>query len=156
MNLSDTARIRTLTLQRAVVYDGDAERAERVADVLRTLGSRTAAHRSQRPDACRHPGAEHAAGPADRRRRATATGVELGAALREQLGDVPVVAYGSAAVADQLIAALGPRLQRLQFPFKHAALAAALRVPVEAALEEAGDVAMPTGSSSAVREVERA
>ena len=64
---------------------------------------------------------------------------ELGAALREQLGDVPVVAYGSGAVADQLIAALGPRLQRLQFPFKHAALAAALRVPVEATLEEAGD-----------------
>ncbi len=39
MNLSDTARLRTLTLQRAVVYDGDAERAERVADVLRTWAS---------------------------------------------------------------------------------------------------------------------
>ena len=38
MNLSDTARLRTLTLQRAVVYDGDAQRAERVAEVLRTLG----------------------------------------------------------------------------------------------------------------------
>ena len=38
MNLSDTARLRILTLQRAVVYDGDAARAERVADVLRTLG----------------------------------------------------------------------------------------------------------------------
>jgi sigma-54 specific flagellar transcriptional regulator A len=77
---------------------------------------------------------------------------ELCAALREQLGDVPVVAYGSSTVADQLLAALGPRLQRLQFPFKHTVLAAALRVPVEAALEEAGDVNMPTGSSPGVRE----
>ena len=51
-----------------------------------------------------------------------------------------------------MLAALGPRLQRLQFPFKHTTLAAALRVPVEASLEEAGDVCMPSGSSPAVRE----
>ncbi len=41
---------------------------------------------------------------------------ELGAALREQLGDVPVVAYGSGAVADQLIAAVGaPRAVACSF-----------------------------------------
>ena len=36
MNLSETARMRILTVQRAVVYDCDPERAERVADVLRS------------------------------------------------------------------------------------------------------------------------
>ena len=65
---------------------------------------------------------------------------ELGAALREQLGDIPVVAYGSAAVADQLIAALGAA--RVQPPAisrsSTTALAAALRVPAQATLEEAG------------------
>lgn len=37
MNLSDTGKMRMLTVQQAVVYDCDAERAERVATVLRTL-----------------------------------------------------------------------------------------------------------------------
>ena len=151
MNLSDTARLRTLTLQRAVVYDGDAQRAERVAEVLRTLGleplliDHSALMRAviQAPST---PPALLIGDVADDWR-------ELGAALRAHLADVPVVAYGSSTVADQLQAALGPRLQRLQFPFKHTSLAAALRVPVEATLEEAGDVCMPTGSSSAVREV---
>jgi sigma-54 specific flagellar transcriptional regulator A len=151
MNLSDTARLRTLTLQRAVVYDGDAQRAERVADVLRTLGleplliDHSALMRAviQAPST---PPALLIGDVADDWR-------ELGAALRANLADVPVVAYGSSTVADQLLAALGPRLQRLQFPFKHTALAAALRVPVEATLEEAGDVCMPTGSSPGVREV---
>ena len=139
MNLSDTARLRTLTLQRAVVYDGDAQRAERVADVLRTLGLEPLLidHSALMRAVIQAPSTPPALLIGD---VADCDWRELGAALREQLGDVPVVAYGSGAVADQLIAALGPRLQRLQFPFKPAVLAAALRVPVEAALEEAGDV----------------
>jgi sigma-54 dependent transcriptional regulator, flagellar regulatory protein len=152
MNLSDTARLRTLTLQRAVVYDGDAQRAERVADVLRTLGLEPLLidHSALMRAVIQAPSTPPALLIGD---VADCDWRELGAALREQLGDVPVVAYGSGAVADQLLATLGPRLQRLQFPFKHTTLAAALRVPVEAALEEAGDVNMPTGSSAAVREV---
>jgi sigma-54 dependent transcriptional regulator, flagellar regulatory protein len=151
MNLSDTARLRTLTLQRAVVYDGDAQRAERVANVLRTLGLEPLLidHSALMRAVIQAPSTPPALLIGD---VADCDWRELGAALREQLGDVPVVAYGSGAVADQLLAALGPRLQRLQFPFKHTTLAAALRVPVEAALEEAGDVCMPTGSSPAVRE----
>jgi sigma-54 specific flagellar transcriptional regulator A len=152
MNLSDTARLRTLTLQRAVVYDGDAQRAERVAEVLRTLGLEPLLidHSALMRAVIQAPSTPPALLIGD---VADCDWRELGAALREQLGDVPVVAYGSAAVADQLLAALGPRLQRLQFPFKPTVLAAALRVPVEAALEEAGNVYLPTGSSSAVREV---
>ncbi len=152
MNLSDTARLRTLTLQRAVVYDSDAQRAERVADVLRTLGLEPLLidHSALMRAVIQAPSTPPALLIGD---VADCDWRELGAALREQLADVPVVAYGSGAVADPLIAALGARLQRLQFPFKHTTLAAALRVPVEAALEEAGDVCMPTGSSPAVREV---
>jgi sigma-54 dependent transcriptional regulator, flagellar regulatory protein len=152
MNLSDTARLRTLTLQRAVVYDGDAARAERVADVLRTLGLEPLLidHSALMRAVIQAPSTPPALLIGD---VADCDWRELGAALREQLADVPVVAYGSGAVADQLVAALGPRLQRLQFPFKHTTLAAALRVPVEATLEEAGNVCMPTGSSPAVREV---
>jgi len=152
MNLSDTARLRTLTLQRAVVYDGDAQRAERVAEVLRTLGLEPLLidHSALMRAVIQAPSTPPALLIGD---VADCDWRELGAALREQLADVPVVAYGSAAVADQLLATLGSRLQRLQFPFKSTVLAAALRVPVEAALEEAGDVNMPTGSSPAVREV---
>src|SRR6185369_2164704 len=151
MNLSDTARLRTLTLQRAVVYDGDAQRAERVADVLRTLGLEPLLidHAALMRAVIQAPSSPPALLIGD---VADCDWRELGAALREQLADVPVVAYGSGAVADQLVAALGPRLQRLQFPFKHTALAAALRVPVEVTQEEAGDVNLPTGSSPAVRE----
>ena len=152
MNLSDTARLRTLTLQRAVVYDGDAARAERVADVLRTLGLEPLLidHSALMRAVIQAPSTPPALLIGD---VADCDWRELGAALRGQLADVPVVAYGSGAVADQLIAALGPRLQRLQFPFKHTTLAAALRVPIEATQEEAGDVCLPTGSSPAVREV---
>jgi sigma-54 dependent transcriptional regulator, flagellar regulatory protein len=152
MNLSDTARLRILTLQRAIVYDGDAQRAERVADVLRTLGLEPLLidHSALMRAVIQAPSTPPALLIGD---VADCDWRELGAALRAQLADVPVVAYGSNAVADQLLAALGPRLQRLQFPFKHTTLAAALRVPIEATQEEAGDVCLPTGSSPAVREV---
>jgi sigma-54 specific flagellar transcriptional regulator A len=154
MNLSDTARLRILTVQRAVVYDCDAERAERVAQVLRELDleplliDHAALMRAviQSPMA---PPALLIGDPGD------CDWMELGEALREQLGDVPVVSYGSSAVANQLMQAVGAaRVRRLPFPFKAAALTAALRVPAQAALEEAGQkVCMPTGMSPAIKDV---
>ena len=81
---------------------------------------------------------------------------ELGIALREQLGDVPVVAYGSAEAAHHLAQAVGfSRVLRLPFPFNSQALSRALHVPSQAAMEEARDVQMPTGNSSTIREITR-
>src|SRR5678815_3948463 len=93
MNLSDTARLRTLTLQRAVVYDGDAQRAERVADVLRTLGLEPLLidHSALMRAVIQTPSTPPALLIGD---VADCDWRELCAALREQLGDVPVVAYG--------------------------------------------------------------
>jgi sigma-54 dependent transcriptional regulator, flagellar regulatory protein len=154
MNLSDTGRMRILTVQRAVVYDCDPERAEKVAEVLRQL--------DLEPLLIDHGALMRAVIQAPNTPPALLIGdvgdcdwVELGAALREQLGDIPVVVYGSADAAEQLIAAIGPRVRRLSFPFKHTALAAALRVPVQAAMQEAGNINMPTGMSAAVRDVTR-
>jgi sigma-54 specific flagellar transcriptional regulator A len=151
MNLSDTAKMRILTVQRAIVYDCDPQRAEKVANVLRAL--------DLEPLVIDHSALMRALIQAHSP-PALLIGdvgdcdwIELGAALRERLGDVPVVAYGSAAVTDQLIAAVGSRVTRLQFPFNSAALAATLRVPVQAALDEARDVCMPTGTSGAIRDV---
>jgi len=154
MNLSDTARTRVLSLQHAVVYDCDAERAQRVAEVLRAL--------ELEPLLIDHCALMRAVIQTPSTPPALLIGdvgdcdwVELAAALREQLGDVPVVAYGSTACADQLIGMLGARVRRLPFPFRHAVLASALRVPAQAALEETRGVTMPTGASVAVREATR-
>jgi sigma-54 specific flagellar transcriptional regulator A len=63
------------------------------------------------------------------------------------------VAYGTSGVADQVIAAAGSsRVTRLPFPFKQAALAAALRAPATG-LALPSDVRMPTGSSVAIRDI---
>jgi len=155
MNLSETARIRILTVQRAVVYDCDPERAEQVANVLREL--------DLEPLLIDHAALMRAVIQSPMTPPALLIGdvgdcdwVELGTALREQLGDVPVVSYGTAATANQLIDAVGAaRVRRLPFPFKHPALAAVLRVPAQAAWEEARDVCMPTGNSRAIKEVAR-
>lgn len=153
---SETTRIKVTTLQRAVVYDCDAERAEKVAAVLRFL--------DLEPLLIDHAALMRAVIQTPTTPPALLIGDvgespdwrELGAALREQLGDIPVVAYGSAAAADQLIAAAGAaRVIRLPFPFKYESLAKALHVPAQAALEEAGDVTMPTGASAAVRDTTR-
>lgn len=151
MNLNDTA-MRGLTIQQAVVYDCDAGRAEHVAQILRDL--------NLEPLVIDHGALMRAVIQAPNNPPALLVGdvadcdwVELGAALRGQLTDIPVVAYGSSAVADQLIAAVGSRVRRLTFPFKHSALSTALRIPAQATLAELGDVAMPTGTSSAIREV---
>jgi sigma-54 specific flagellar transcriptional regulator A len=154
MSLNDTARINMSTVQRAVVYDCDVERAAKVAEVLKVL--------QLEPLLIDHAALMRAVIQGPSTRPALLVGDvgdsldwrELGAALREQLGDVPVIAYGSAAAADQLIAAVGAsRVTRLSFPFKSEALASALRVPPAAVREEAGAVTMPTGKSVAVREV---
>ncbi|MGH8178233.1 MAG: sigma-54 interaction domain-containing protein [Steroidobacter sp.] len=145
--------MRILTVQRAVVYDCDPDRAEKVADVLRML--------ELEPLLIDHAALMRAVIQAPNTPPALLIGdvgdcdwVEIGAALREQLGDVPVVAYGSAASADQLIAAIGAnRVRRIAFPFKHTVLAAALRVPVQATREAVGEISMPTGASSAIRDV---
>src|SRR5690606_15068364 len=113
MNLSETARIRILTVQRAVVYDCNPERAERVADVLREL--------DLEPLLIDHSALMRAVIQSPMTPPALLIGdvgdcdwIELGAALREQLGDVPVVAYGSNVVANQLIEAIGAaRVRRL-------------------------------------------
>ncbi len=154
MNLSDTARMKVTFLQRAIVYDCDVERAEQVAGVLKQLDLEPLLidHSALMRAVIQSPTTPPAllvgdAGDAPDWR-------ELGAALREQLGDVPVVAYGSAAAAEQVIAAVGAaRVIRLPFPFRSEALAKALHVPAQAALEEAGNVTMPTGVSKAIREV---
>ncbi len=154
MNATETARIRITSLQRAVVYDCDTERAERIGEVLKTL--------ELEPLLIDHAALMRAVIQSRQTRPALLIGDvadaldwrELGAALREQLGDIPVVAYGSDASAEQVIAAVGiSRVVRLPFPFKQEALASALRVPAAAALAETTTVSMPTGNSPAVREV---
>ncbi len=154
MSLNETARTRMSALQRAVVYDCDVERAEQVAAVLKFL--------DLEPLLIDHAALMRAVIQSPTTPPALLVGDvgdspdwrELGAALREQLGDIPVVAYGSAASAEQLINAVGAaRVIRLPFPFKYESLAKALHVPAQAVLEEAGDVVMPTGVSGAVREV---
>ncbi|HLS82565.1 MAG TPA: sigma-54 dependent transcriptional regulator [Steroidobacter sp.] len=155
MNLSETATIRVLTVRRAVVYDGDAQRAEAAAQALRELGLE--------PLLIDHAALMRAVIQSPHSPPALLIGelgdcdwVEIGAALREQLGDVPVVAYGPAAGAEQLMHAVGAsRVRPLAFPFTSAELAAALRVPAQATLEAVRDVRMPTGASTAIRNVVR-
>ncbi|MET0497561.1 MAG: sigma-54 dependent transcriptional regulator [Steroidobacteraceae bacterium] len=156
MTLSDSGRLKVTGIHHAVIYDCDAERAERVATVVKGLGleplvidhaalMRAMIQMSNSPPALLIGDVGEAP---DWR--------ELGAALREQLGDVPVIAYGSAGASQQLSAAVGAvRVTRLPFPFREDALASALRVPGAAALEEAGRVNMPTGESTLIRDVVR-
>jgi sigma-54 specific flagellar transcriptional regulator A len=153
MNLNDT-QARSLTIQQAVVYDSDTGRAEKVAEVLREL--------SLEPLLIDHCALMRAMIQTPSNPPALLVGdvadcdwEELGAALREQLSDVPVLAYGSSTVADLLIAAVGPRVRRLSFPFKPAMLGTALRIPAQAAQAEIGEVAMPTGTSAPIRDVTR-
>jgi sigma-54 specific flagellar transcriptional regulator A len=153
MNINDPARF-NVTLQRVVVYDCDVERAAQVARVLKDL--------NLEPLLIDHSALMRAVIQGPSTRPALLVGDvndtldwrELGAALREQLGDVPVVAYGGAHTAEQLMSVAGAaRVTRLTFPFKHDALATALRVPAAAVFEEASHVTMPTGKSSAMQAV---
>jgi len=141
-----------LAIERAVIYDSDPERAAQVADVLRSLRVEPLPidHAALMRAVIQTPGTPLALliGDVD-----DCDWVELGAALREQLGDVPVVVYGSESSARQLAATLGPRVQRQVLPFNHTTLAASLRVPAQAAFDETRNVTMPTGISRGIREV---
>jgi sigma-54 specific flagellar transcriptional regulator A len=156
MILSDTARIKITTVQRAVVYDCDVERAEKVGDVLKALDleplliDHAALMRAMIQSPLSPPALliGDAGDALDWR--------ELGAALREQLGDIPVIAYGSNVAADQVTAAVGAaRVIRLPYPFNCDSLAKALHVPAQATLEVSGRASMPTGASASIREVVR-
>ncbi len=138
-----------------VVYDCDQDRAAAVADALRSLDLEPLLidHAALMRTMIQSPASRQAlligdvADAPDWR--------ELGHALRGYLSDVRVVAYGTSVVADQVIAAAGSsRVTRLPFPFKNAALAAALRGPA-ASLAAPSEVRMPTGSSALIRDVSR-
>ncbi len=138
-----------------VVYDCDTERAAAVADALRLL--------DLEPLLIDHAALMRTMIQSPNSRQALLIGDvedapdwrEIGHALRGYLSDVRVVAYGTSAVADQVIAAAGTtRVTRLPFPFKNSALAAALRGPATS-LAAASDVRMPTGSSTVIRDVAR-
>ncbi|PZN32759.1 MAG: sigma-54-dependent Fis family transcriptional regulator [Proteobacteria bacterium] len=148
--------MKSSALRRAVVYDCDVDRAGKVAEVLRFL--------DLEPLLIDHAALMRAVIQSSNTPPALLVGDvgedpdwrELGAALREQLADVPVVAYGSAANAEQLVSAVGEaRVKRLPFPFKYASLASALHVSSQAVQQETRNVAMPTGCSPAIREVTR-
>ncbi len=148
---------RMSTVQSAVVYDSDAERAAQVASVLKFLDIE--------PLPVDHATLVRSVLQASVVRQALLIGDlpdhgdaseelrELFAALRSQLIDVPVIVYGSAATSEQLLAAAGSaRAIRIAYPFKQNALAAALSSSDNAGTDNVGSVRMPTGSSLAIRD----
>ena len=157
-SLDKSASAAASSLQRAVIYDSDAERAAEVAAVLRFL--------ELEPMLIDHGAVVRSVMQSRTGRQALLVGDvtdlppganewrELGAALKAHLSDVTVVVYGSQAIADQLIAAAGPsRVLRLPFPFKYSSLAAVLTPSVSADIESVAAARMPTGRSATIREV---
>jgi sigma-54 specific flagellar transcriptional regulator A len=144
---------RMSTVERAVVYDCDAERAAEVAAVLRFL--------DLQPMLIDHAALMQTVLQAHAARQVLLVGDvadspdwrELGAALSGPLSDVLVVSYGSQEVASRLVeVTAASRVLRIPFPFKYSVLAQALRVPSEPVLGTS-EVRMPTGVSSAIRDV---
>jgi sigma-54 specific flagellar transcriptional regulator A len=142
--------------QQAVVYDCDAERASQVGLLLQQLG--------YQPMIIDHSAVVRTVLQASTGEQVLLIGDvsdapdwnELGAGLRGPLCDVQVISYGSPYVADELGAATGSqRVLRLRFPFDTDSLAAALRVPLVQSEQDTGHVSMPTGTSPAVKEVNR-
>jgi sigma-54 specific flagellar transcriptional regulator A len=144
------------TIQRAVVYDCNSERAAELAEILKLLDLDPLVidHAVLVRTVMQGPGGRAALLIGD-----VVDGPnwdELGAAMKGPFNDVPVIAYGSRVIADRVIAAVGAtRVIRLGFPFDHGALTSALQLSSEAIIEEAGPVRMPTGTSPAVRDVVR-
>jgi sigma-54 specific flagellar transcriptional regulator A len=141
--------------ERVVVYDCDMARAAEVAAVLRFL--------DLQPLVIDHVALMRTVMQASTARPALLIGdvgdslewQEIGAALRSQLTDVPVVAYGSRAMADQVVESVGSaRVTHIPFPFKYGTIAAALHVPT-AVGADAPTVRLPSGSSAAVADVVR-
>ncbi|MGC3979887.1 MAG: sigma-54 dependent transcriptional regulator [Steroidobacteraceae bacterium] len=146
----------TNSAQQAVVYDCDAERAAQVASLLQQLG--------YQPLVIDHAAVVRTVLQASAGEQVLMIGdvsdapdwAELGAVLRGPLCDVQVMSYGSPYVANELGAATGDqRVLRLRFPFDSASLAKALRLPLVQSEQDTGHVTMPTGTSAAVREVNR-
>ena len=144
---------RMSTVERAVIYDCDADRAAEVATVLRFL--------DLEPMLIDHAALVCTVMQSSAARQVLLVGDVadspdwrgLGGVVRSLLGDVTVVAYGSQAVADQLASATGlGRVLRIPFPFKYSALANALRAPSVPALGTS-EPRMPTGTSAEIREV---
>jgi sigma-54 specific flagellar transcriptional regulator A len=140
-------------VQRAVVYDTDAERAAEVAAVLRFL--------DLEPMLIDHGALVRSVMQSCTGRQALLIGDvcdapdwrELGAALKAHLSEVTVVVYGPQRIADELVASAGPsRVLRLSFPFKYTSLAAALSPAANVCLDDVTPVRMPTGRSPAIRE----
>jgi sigma-54 dependent transcriptional regulator, flagellar regulatory protein len=155
--MAEVITTRKSTVQSAVVYDSDAERAAQVASVLRFLDIE--------PLPVDHATLVRSILQASVVRQALLIGDlpdhvdareglrELFATLRSQLSDVPVIVYGSAATSEQILAIAGTaRAVRIAFPFKQNELAAALSSSEAAGPDNVGNVRMPTGSSPAIRD----
>jgi sigma-54 specific flagellar transcriptional regulator A len=142
--------------QQAVVYDCDGERAAQVSALLQRLGYQAMVvdHAALVGTVLQVAGGEQVLLIGDVADAPDWN--ELGAVLRSALCDVPVLSYGSAQLAVELSAATGPqRVARLRFPFTQDSLAAALHLSVTQTEQETSHVVMPSGTSRAVREVNR-
>ncbi len=142
--------------QQAVVYDCDAERASQVSLLLQQLG--------YQPMVIDHSAVVRTVLQASAGEQVLLIGdvsdapdwSELGAVLRGPLCDVQVISYGSPYVANELGAVTGAqRVLRLRYPFDTDSLAITLRVPLVQSEQDTGHVSMPTGTSPAVKEVNR-
>ncbi len=142
--------------QQAVVYDCDAERASQVALLLQQLG--------YQPMVIDHSALVRTVLQASAGEQVLMIGdvsdapdwAELGTVLRGPLCDVQVISYGSPYVANELGAITGSqRVLRLRFPFDSDSLASVLHVPLVQSEQDTGHVSMPTGTSPAVKEVNR-
>ena len=142
--------------QHAVVYDCDSERASQVAAVLQRLGYQAMVvdHAALVGTMLQASGGEQVLFIGDV--SDSPNWSELGGSLRGALCDIPVVSYGSPQVAMELSAVTGQqRVVRLKFPFNLDALASALHLSVTQTEQETSNVNFPSGSSTAVREVNR-
>ncbi|MGE0189025.1 MAG: sigma-54 interaction domain-containing protein [Steroidobacteraceae bacterium] len=140
----------------AVIYDCDVERAAQLGELLRQL--------HYQPLVMDHAALVSTVLQAGKSEQVLMIGdvadlpdwSELGAALREALCDVSVISYGSTYIADELAAVAGAqRITRLRFPFTAERLAQALHHPLVQAEQDTGPLALPTGVSPAIREVNR-
>lgn len=142
--------------QHAVVYDCDSERASQVATVLQQFGYQAMVvdHAALVVTMLQASGTEQALFIGDVSDEPNWH--ELGSTLRGALCDIPVVSYGSPQVAMELSMVTGQqRVVRLKFPFNMDALASALHLSVTQTEQETSSVKLPSGTSAAVREVNR-
>jgi len=154
--MADVATNKMSNVQRAVVYDCDAERAAEVAAVLRFLDieAMLVDHGALMRSLVQGNGPGQALLIGDIAEADVPDWMELGAALRTKWSDLTVVSYGSTVVMESLNGAAGNgRTLRVPFPFKYGTLAAALSPAANTSVEFDNQIRMPTGSSPAIREV---